>query len=224
MCQLAPEKCTTATVDKCTNNIYDCLANKDDEEFFCRDYPALCFRTYETGVEMIQEICDFDNGRYCTSDRQLDMNMICNSAEYQKLPGSIHKSTSLQQLCYDADWTKICREPAVAEKLCPTGNAIIPSFCEFATGTNACTNADGTNNDASTAHNIYDQLAKRENWGFVCREWPEFCPQEYTSGQMMIDDICKSGYCGSSGLPDLSRVCKEWDQQTSSVQRKSSFG
>jgi hypothetical protein len=122
----------------------------------------------------------------------------------------------MYQMCKEVDIEKICSDPALKPKLCPTGTSIVSDFCQYdpAKCTAAPTDPNDPNSTAqpanSCANDIYTCLAKRDNWGFMCREFPTLCFQDYTSGQMMVDDMCKAGYCGANNLVDMDKACSSY--------------
>ena len=100
LCAMYPDKCKAGTQpDRCTDNVYDCLATNQDWDFFCRDYPELCFKKYKNGQEMLADICAFDKGRYCNANsNQVNFDIFCNGEEWGKLPESIKRS-GMYQFC-----------------------------------------------------------------------------------------------------------------------------
>jgi hypothetical protein len=49
LCKLHPEKCVAAAKDRCTDNIYDCLATNQEWGWFCKENSELCFPGLENG-------------------------------------------------------------------------------------------------------------------------------------------------------------------------------
>jgi hypothetical protein len=71
LCAMYPDKCS-ASASSCAKNLYDCLATpQTDYNFYCNEFPELCFQNYTSATEMIADICAVEGA--CTTNAAGEM-------------------------------------------------------------------------------------------------------------------------------------------------------
>ena len=221
LCEAFPGMCDDQKNKRarCAENIYDCFADQSVEYgYFCKDFPDLCFKPYQNGKELIEDICKAGNATMpLCENSQPNMRAVCEN--FHMLGDRVNRKSSFSERCNNVDYEKACTDPQLKDKICQSGVGISESLCQLYP--DMC--KANTKTEKCTA-NIYDCFADKENnhYGFFCTNYPDLCYKEYKTGKEMVDDLCKNGFC-VEGQPDMYNICYNYDSLPGSIRKKTEF-
>jgi hypothetical protein len=164
---------------------------------------------YENFKQLMTAVCSIDAGKFCRDSDIMFVEDVCTN--FAVLPDFIKVGTSIESAC-KVNWTRVCTDPALKEKICP-GGQIIPSLCTLYPS--RC--------DGSAAAAVDPCLM---NWkecltkpAFnLCNAAPELCKVElppvnptYPSFDSMQADLCSKNaqdFCNADKTLSIEQICK----------------